>query len=218
MELDEMKQAWQQLNQRMGQQQALNLRLHREGRLDTLRHGLRPLVWGQAIQIVFGVLFMLLGTDYWTSHRDVLHQLVLGVIVQVFGLLMVGFAARVLYLVQQIDYAAPVLQIQQRLAVLRAWRVRVEAPVFAAVGSFIWIPLLLVEVHRETGLDVWAHGPAFARWLVICGWISLALVVAVVLLAALTGRMRWITDNAAGKAVRQAEAVLQEIEQFERAE
>ena len=216
MELDEMKQAWQQLDRRLEQQQALSLQLYREGRLDKLRNGLAPLVWGQAIQIAFGLLSMLLGTAYWTSHRDVLHQVVLGATVQAFGILMVVFAARILYLVQQLDYAAPVLEIQRRLATLRAWRIQVEAPVFAVVGSFVWIPLLLLEWHWELGVDAWARWPRFVSWLVICGWVSLALVVAAVLLARWTGRMRWISDNAAGKAVRKAEAALHEIQQFER--
>ncbi|MCX7514681.1 hypothetical protein [Frateuria sp. STR12] len=216
MELDEMKLAWQQLNQRLDRQQALNLRLYRERRLDKLRHGLRPLVWGQAIQIAFGVLFMLLGTAYWAGHLETLHRIVLGVTVQVFGIVMVAFAGRILHLVLEIDYTAPVLDIQRRLAQLRAWRVRIEAPVFAVVGSFVWIPLLLMEIHWEIGVDVWARWPAFVGWLVICGWISLALVLMVVLLAHWTGRMRWITDNAAGKAVRKAEAALEEIACFER--
>jgi len=216
MELDEMKQAWQQLNRRLDQQQALNLRLYREGRLDRLRHGLRPLVWGQSIQLAFGVLFMLLGTAYWSSHLDVAHQIVLGAMVQAFGIALVAFAGRILYLVLQIDYTAPVLDIQRRLAQLRAWRVRVEAPVFAVVGSFVWIPLFLMEIHWEIGVDVWARWPRFVGWLVVCGWVSLALVLLVVLLARWTGRMRWITDNAAGKAVRKAEAALEEIASFER--
>ncbi|MGN2249603.1 hypothetical protein ACFWZ1_05935 [Frateuria sp. GZRe14] len=217
MELDEMKLAWQQLNRRMDQQQALNVQLYREGRLDKLRHGLRPLVWGQSIQLVFGVFFMLLGTAYWTSHLDVLHQIALGVMVQVFGIAMVAFAARILHLVLEIDYTAPVLDIQRRLVQLRAWRVRVEAPVFAVVGSFVWIPLFLMEIHWEIGVDVWGRWPGFVGWLVICGGVSLALVLLVVLLAHGTGRMHWITDNAAGKAVRRAEAALEEIARFEQA-
>lgn len=216
MELDEMKQAWQQLNQRLDQQQALNLQLYREGRLDKLRHGLRPLVWGQSIQLAFGVLFMLLGTAYWTSHLGVLHQVVLGAMVQVFGIVMVAFAGRILYLVLELDYTAPVLDIQRRLAQLRAWRVRVEAPVFAVIGSFVWIPLFLMEIHWELGADIWARWPGLVGWLVICGWVSLVLVLVVVLLAYWTGRMRWITDNAAGNAVRRAEAALDEIARFER--
>lgn len=218
MELDEMKQAWQLLERRMDEQQALNAQLYRQGRLDKLRHGLRPLAWGQSIQFAFGVLFMLLGTAYWTGHTAVTHQVVFGVMVQIMGLLMVAFAGRVLYLTLQVDYTAPVLEIQQRLARLRAWRVRVEAPVFAVVGSFVWIPFLLMEIQWETGLDLWARWPGFVNWLVMCGWISLGLALSAVLLAWRIGRLRWLTDNAAGKAVRRAEAALGEIARFERGE
>lgn len=216
MELDEMMQAWQQLNQRLDRQQALHLRLFREGRLDKLRHGLRPLLWGQSIQLGFGVLFMLLGTACWSGHLDVVHRVVLGAMVQVFGILLVAFAARVLYLVLEIDYTAPVLRIQRRLAQLRTWRVRVEAPVFAVVGSFIWIPLFLLEIQWEVGVDIWSRWPGLVGWLVLCGWVSVALGLLVVLLAWWTGRMRWIADNAAGKAVRKAERILEEIARFER--
>ena len=215
MELDEMKQAWQMLDRRLARQQELSARLYREGRLDKLRHGLRPLVWGQAIQIAFGVLFMLLGTAYCTGHREVTHQVVVGAMVQVLGVLMAGFAARILQLVLELDYGLPVLQIQQRLATLRAWRVRIEAPVFAVVGSFVWIPLLLMEVHSEIGVDLWARWPGFVNWLIVCGWVSIALILLVVLLAWHFGRLRWIADNAAGTAVRKAEAVLEEIDRFE---
>ncbi len=52
MELDEMKQAWQALDHRLEQQHALSLQLFRDGRLDTLRRGLRPLVWGQAMPFI----------------------------------------------------------------------------------------------------------------------------------------------------------------------
>jgi hypothetical protein len=216
MELDEMKQAWQSLNQRLEQQQAFNLRLFRERHLDKLRHGLRPLLWGQSVQLGFGVLFMLLGTAYWTGHMDVAHQVVLGAMVQVFGIVMVAFAGRILHLLQGIDYTMQVVDIQRRLARLRAWRVQVEAPVFAVIGSFVWIPLLLIEIHWEVGVDVWARWPGFVGWLVACGWISLVLVLVVVGLARWTGRMRWVTDNAVGKTVRKAEAALEEIARFER--
>lgn len=216
MELDEMKLAWQALEHRLERQQVLHRRIYRESRLDKLRHGLRPLAWGQGIQLAFGVLFVLLGIGYWTTHSGTAHQLVLGVLVQAFGIVMIVFSARNLALIQRIDYAAPVLDIQRRLLELRAWRVRVEGPVFAVIGSFIWIPLLLLEWDWQLGVDVWVRWPAFVGWLVICGCVSLALVLLVFGLVRWTGRLRWIQDNAAGKGVTRAQAMLSEIVRFER--
>lgn len=216
MELDEMKLAWQSLEHRLAQQQGLCRRIYRESRLDKLRHGLRPLAWGQGTQLAFGVLLMVLGIGYWSTHSGTVHQLVLGVLVQAFGLVLVVFSARNLALIQRIDYTAPVLDIQRRLLELRTWRVSVEAPVFASIGSFIWIPLLLLELDWEAGVDVWARWPTFVGWLVSCGFVSLVLVLAVFGLVRWTRHLRWIEDNAAGKAVTRAQVMLTEITRFER--
>ncbi len=43
-------------DRRLEQQHALNLQLFRDGRMDKLKRGLRPLAWGQAIQMLIGVL------------------------------------------------------------------------------------------------------------------------------------------------------------------
>lgn len=221
MELDEMKLAWQQLERRLGQQQALQRLLHRERGLDRLRHGLRPLVWGQSIQIAFGIFFMLLGIDFWSSHAPSMHILTWGISVQAFGILMILSAARNLHLVKRIDYALPVVEIQHRLATLRAWRVRVEAPVFSVIGCFIWIPLMLIwfqwdwDAMRSTGPDFWARFPEIGAHLLFSGVVTLLLVFAVYWLLRRFGRRRWMEDNFAGSSVRKAEAVLGEIERFE---
>lgn len=216
MELDEMKLAWQALDRRLERQEMLHTRIYRESRLDKLRHGLRPFIWGQAIQLAFGMLFMLLGIAYWTTRTGVKHLLVLGLMAQAFGLTMILFSARNMYLIQRIDYTAPVLDIQRRLLELRRWRVRVEAPVFAVIGSFIWIPLLMLELEWEAGVDIWARWPTLVGWLVISGFVSLALVLLVFSVVRRTGHMRWVENQAAGKGVTRAQAMLDEIARFER--
>ena len=222
MELDDMKQAWQQLDQRLADQQAVQSALYRESKLDRLHHGLRPLVWGQSVQIACGIFFLLFGIDFWVTHADRLHTLVWGVSVQLFGMLMIAFAGRVLHLVQRIDYGLPVVEIQRRLAQLRAWRVRVEAPVFSVVGAVIWIPLVLILMQREwdrhgmRGADVWERFPQLFAHFVLSAAVSLALVVGAYVLLRRFGRLRWLEDNFAGSAVRKAEAVADELARFER--
>ena len=78
MELDDLKAAWKALDQRVAAQGALNLRMYKEGKLDRLRRGLRPLVWGQAIQIVIGALVTVWGGSFWVAHRNVPHLLIVG--------------------------------------------------------------------------------------------------------------------------------------------
>ena len=59
MELDDFKNAWQTLDRRLQQQNALNFQLLRSHRVDAMRRGFRPLVIGQAIGMLVGVAAML---------------------------------------------------------------------------------------------------------------------------------------------------------------
>lgn len=212
MELDEMKLAWQALGRQMERQQALNVQLFRDSRMDRLRHGLRPLLWGQVLQLVLGVLFAVVSAMFWVEHRDVAHLVVCGLLVHAYGVLLIVFAARVLYLLQRIDHAAPVVTIQRQLADLRAWRVRVEAPVNTVLGCFIWIPVLWMNLAWY-GVDLWSRG--FMSWALTSSLVGLAACALVVWLMRRAGMARKIEDNAAGRSVQKAEAMLAEITRFE---
>ena len=212
MELDEMKQAWQALDRRLEQQHALSLQLFRDGRLDTLRRGLRPLVWGQAVQMLIGAGLSLLAAAFWATHLNVPHLLVEGLLVHSYGLLLIVFATRTLYLIHRIDYAAPIVLIQRRLAALRAWRVRIEAPFHAVLGCFIWIPVTLINL-AWFGIDLWS--PEIILWAIASALVGLTLVVLVVWPMRRAGHARQMENNAAGRSVQNAEAVLAEITRFE---
>lgn len=219
MELDEMKVAWQALNQKLERQQALNTRLFVESRLDKVRHGLRPLIAGQWIQFASGFAFMLWGISFWAVRTEILHWLIVGVLVQLFGMSMMLAAGRNLHLIQRIDYAAPIVEIQQRLAALRAWRVKFEAPLFAAIGSFVWIPLLLMDIQQDVQdaspkFDLLSESPSLLPNLMLCGCASLVLVFIVYWLVRRIGYRRWLENNFAGKSVQRAEAMLEQIAKF----
>lgn len=219
MELEDMKAAWQAMNQQLARQQAMNTQLFVESRLDKVRHGLRPLLVGQWVQFAFGVLFMMWGMAFWGARMDVLHWLIVGVLVQLFGLSMLLASARNLQLIQRIDYAEPIVEIQQRLAALRAWRVKFEAPVFAAIGSFAWIPLVLMDIqesvdHASPAFDLLQRAPSLLPSLILCGCASLVLVFVVYWMARRIGYKRWLENNFAGKSVQRAEAMLEQVEQF----
>src|SRR5690625_2348650 len=123
-EFDELKLAWQALDRRLDWQHTLTLHLLNEKRLDKLGHGLRPLIWGQIVQIVAGVLLMLWAAPFWVTHRDVASLLVSGLLLHGYGLMFVVCAARTLCRIYAIDFGAPVLDIQKRLVALRLWNIR----------------------------------------------------------------------------------------------
>lgn len=218
MELDEIKQAWQSLNHRLEQQHALSLQLFKDGKSDKARKALRPLWWGQLIQIAVGMLLMLQFAPYWVAHRHNLHLMVYGLMMHAYGLTYVLTATRNLYLQSRLDYAAPVIEIQRHLAALRTWRLR-EALLHGITGCFIWIPLVLIGFNY-LGADVWVTTPSVV-------WADVASSVTCVVL--IYGLVRWsrlpghegfratLDNTFIGRSVRNTQAMLDEIARFERA-
>jgi hypothetical protein len=215
MELDDLKAAWKTLEQRLEAQGALNLHMYKEGKLDRLRRGLRPLVWGQAIQIVIGVLVAVYGGSFWVDHRDVPHLLIAGLIVHVAGMSMIALGALMEAMIARIDYSAPVLTIQRQLAQLRKVYVRGGL----AIGLpwwLLWVPFLMVLIGYA-GVDLYLHAPSVI-------WIGTAIGVAGLL--ATWAFVRWadnrprfagrLEHSAAGGSITRAQACLDEIARFER--
>ena len=215
MELDDMKAAWQTLSQRLETQTALNLHLLREGKLDKLRRGLRPLVWGQAIQIAAGVLLALWGGSFWFDHRAVPHLLVAGLLVHAAGLSMIALGVLIEALIARIDYSAPVVTIQRQLVRLRKLYVRAGT----AIGlpwCVLWVPFTMVALKSLFGPDLYLNAPDMVRVNVAFG------------IACLLGAwifLRWagsrprvarrLDDFAAGRSIVRAQSLLDEIARFE---
>ena len=216
MELDDMKAAWQTLNQRLETQAALNLHVFKDNKLDMLRRGLRPLVWGQAIQIVIGVLIAMWGGSFWVDHRTVPHLLIAGLIVHATGISMIALGALMETLIARIDHSAPVLTIQRQLAQLR--KVYVRAGI--AVGlpwCALWVPFTMVALKSVFGPDLYLNAPQMV-------WDNVGF--GVVCILGTLAFLRWargrpnvarrLGDFAAGRSIVRAQGLLDEIARFER--
>ena len=218
MELDEMKNAWLLLDRRLERQEALNLNAFREGRLDRLRKSLRPLKVGQIVQIVAGALLALLFAPFWVEHIDTPHLVVVGLSLHVYALMFIVSGARDLDLMRRIDYSAPVVAIQQRLAKLRAWRIRI-APIFGAIGCVIWVPFLLWLFEVGFGVDVYAINPNVVWILLASGLGCLGLMLLFLRWAKQPRReriARYLEDSAAGRSIAKAQRFLDEVTAFAR--
>ncbi len=166
MEMNELKQAWHAMNQRLEQQERMGGGLIRDLRLDKARGHLRPLMWMQVLQAAFGIGLIALGAACWTSNTHVPGLLVSGLLVHAFGLAHVIFAVITVVLIRQIDYAAPVLVIQRRLA--RLLRVHgLNTVICGWVWWIMWIPVV-VAFAGIGGYPADADTPA---WI----WASLAI-------------------------------------------
>lgn len=216
MELDDLKGAWQTLDRRLQQQHDLNLQLFRQGKLERMKSGLRPLFWGQVLQMLFGAAIVLWAGASWPGHRDVPHVLVAGLLVHAYGIAVIIAGGLVLGHMAQIDHAAPVLAIQKQLAKVRALYVR-GGMLVGLSWALIWIPMLMLLVANLGG-DLYAHAPSVV-W--IGGGVGIA-----VLLATLwfhhwsrhPSRPRLakaMEASVTGGSLRKAQAQLDEIARFE---
>jgi hypothetical protein len=217
MELDDLKGAWHALDQKLDRLYAIELRSMRQQKLGKVRQHLRFLTFGRIIELLAGVVLTLMMGDFWLTHLSEPHLLICGVMLHVYGIMLIISSAREFYLISAIDYSAAVLTIQRKLAELRSWHV-IEAYVFGLTGCFVWVPMVLVAFEMLFGADIYLHAPE-----VVWDFILSTLVVA----GGATGIWYWlrrpgrqalamrVADHMVGKTVVRAESVLAELSRFE---
>lgn len=215
MELDDLKATFQNLNASLERQNALNLALLRESRKEKARHGLRPLVWGQAIQMGLGLLLALVSAGFWTTHRQVPHLLLTGLILHAYGVAMILFGACMQVLLHRVDFGAPVLEIQKRLARLRRFYV-VGGLWIGLPWWLLWLPFLAMVFMGLFGADLWVNAPGMFTG-------GLAIGVGGLLLTFVfhrwaqgrPGLTKKLEASAAGTSLNRAQALLDELAGFE---
>ncbi|MEO5718731.1 MAG: hypothetical protein ABIR29_09195 [Chthoniobacterales bacterium] len=215
-ELDDLKSTWQTLNRNLERQHALAFHQFRENKLSRFRSGFRPLVFGQIIQLLCGVVLALIGGSFWVDHLGVAHLMIYGISLHAYGIMMIVFAARDLFIIRHFDYAAPVLALQKQIAELRRWHLRAGLW-FGITGCFIWIPIMLMIFYR-LGADVWVRNPSVVGWFVASAVVCLGVLYAIVAWSRRPGREKFarsLEASSAGRSVKRAESLLEEIERFE---
>ncbi len=221
MELDELKAAWQSLDRRLEQQNAINLLLLKDDRTRRMRSSLRPLFWGQLLQMMFGLAFVLLASSLWiragSTPLDLpWHVVLAGVFVHAYGVAAIALAGCTMGLIRTIDYSLPVLGIQKQLLKLRRFYI-INGMIVGLPWWFLWVPILMV-LAGLAGADLYANAPSVV-------WIGMGVGIAGLLA---TWRFhRWsrspqrprlakaMEDSVTGGSLRKAQAILGEISQFE---
>ncbi|MFC5576607.1 hypothetical protein ACFPOA_01095 [Lysobacter niabensis] len=219
MELDELKQAWQAMAQRVDSTSALGIRLYRENRLDRIRRTLRWLMAGQVLQIAIWIGVITVVAPFWIEHRAVPHLLAFGLILHAYAVATIIGGVVQLLLMAAIDYAAPVLTLQRRLVRLRTLRIWINL-VLSVMWWPLWIVGFVVGVKWWLGVDLYIAAPGFVLANVVFGLAALAATAwfarRIARRAKETGRPARFADDLAGHSLRRAIGQLDEIAKFER--
>lgn len=222
MELDELKHTWKTLDARLTLQNRIQLEALHERKAGRIRSRLRPLLWGQIIQILFGVWMILIGVDVWASHRDVAHLLIAGLTIHAYGVATIIAAGIVCGGIARIDHAAPVLELQHRLARLR--RAYLIGGMCVGLPWWVmWVPFIMTLAMSATGIDIYAIAQATSP---LANWLNIGIVVGVLGLFGTWIFHRWsrsperaalgrrLDDAAAGGSLRRAQAELDALKRY----
>jgi hypothetical protein len=219
MELDELRQAWRTMSQRLDSADALGIRLYRENRLDGIRRTLRWLMAGQALQVAIWIGVVAIVAPFWIEHRAIPHLLVFGLILHAYAVLTIISSVVQLLLMAAIDYAAPVLALQRRLVRLRTLRIW-STLLLSVLWWPLWIVGFVVGVKWWMGIDLYRVAPGFVLANVLFGLAGLAATIwfarRIARRARASGRPARFADDLAGHSLRRAIGQLDELARFER--
>jgi hypothetical protein len=165
MELDELKSTWQTLEKALERGNQLSAAMLRQQKLDAVQKHLRPLKLNQAFQIFWGMPFIVLAGFLWSTQPTAISVILGGIVIQAYGIGCVMTAGMVFSSLSRIDYAAPVVEVQGRLArVRRAYGICVL--VAGLSWWFLWVPLLML-LAGLAHINLYAHAPSLI-------WINMA--------------------------------------------
>lgn len=218
MEIDELKQAWHSLGQQLERQEILSRRLITDRNLEHVRTNLRPLLWGQALQLLLGIAVTVLGVTCWTRNLQAPGLLAAGILLHAFGVLTAVMAGLTIGLAASVDYDAPVLRIQKRLALLLKFQA-LNSAICGAPWWIMWIPVVVAV----SGIGDATPHDGFPAWIAISLGIGVVGLIGTWIWGVRSLRQaarnpsaphRKVADGSDG--IRRGQALLEEIARFER--
>ncbi|MFK8031596.1 MAG: hypothetical protein AB8G18_15275 [Gammaproteobacteria bacterium] len=178
MEFNEMKEAWQQLDKKLSRQNVLQLALLREKHLGAAQSKLRPLFWGMALQMAFGLLSVLIAAPFWIKNLETPVLWLSGFSVHAYGLLVMVMAGYIMLKINRLDMSAPVVGIQKQIIELKKSYIR-SGWLVGLPWWVLWIPYSVVVTNMRYGLFA-EHMPAsFVVSAVVCTVCMIATVLGV---------------------------------------
>jgi serine/threonine protein kinase len=121
------------------QELAGRLLLTRRQLIQRVEDSLRPFFRRQVLQILIGVVFIAIGARCWAPNLQIPYRVVCGVIIHVYGLLLIISAAITCSGIKRIDYSKPVGQIRGKLDSIRSSYLR-RSPAVGFAWWLLWVP------------------------------------------------------------------------------
>lgn len=108
--------------------------------MDRIKGSLRPLFRWQVLQILVGIALIGIGAQCWAQNTQVKHRVVNGVVLHVYGVLVIAQALLICTRLRRVDYTKPIAEIRGKLDSLRSAYLRTGILV-GHVWWLMWIPV-----------------------------------------------------------------------------
>jgi hypothetical protein len=154
MEFDELKKQWEGLDAKLDSAMRLNRRVLDERVLNKAGSAMNRLGWLLALELALGVVAVLLTGSFVADHIRETRFLVPGLVLHVFGIAQIGALVRQIVMTRQIDYAAPLVEIQKRIESLEIFSIWTFVGTLL-VSPLLWTALLIVVPKGTVGIDVY---------------------------------------------------------------
>jgi len=122
------------------QELAGRLLLTRRQLMARVEESLRPLFRAQLFQVLFGVALIMLGVQCWARNTHIPHRLVNGIVVHVYGVIVIAQAALVCTRIRRMDYSKPVDEIRSKLDDVQSGYLRAGV-IIGFAWWLMWIPV-----------------------------------------------------------------------------
>jgi hypothetical protein len=163
MDLDDLKQLWEEQDKKLDTVLTLrSYRLHAAA-LGKAETAMKRLTWILWIELILNVGAALCMGSFIADHVTEPRFLLPAAVLHLFVIALLGSGIHQLVAIGSLDFGAPVLAIQKRLESLRYQRLRATMLTLLA-SPLLWIPMLIVAMKGLLGLDAYAILPA--DWLI----------------------------------------------------
>lgn len=219
MELDDFKAAWNAMDQRLDAVVNLQRATLKEQKLDRVRLALRGLTGTLVVELILGVAAALVVGSFLADHIQTARLAIPALVLHAVAVASIAAAAWQLSVLLRLDYSAPVVSIQRRLATLRIARGRFDRWILL-LSPLLWTPLAIVAGQGILGLDV--YQVLGGRWIMsnlVFGVVAIPLLLGLArALGSTAGGSRLLAslaDSIAGRSLSSAREQLDEIARFE---
>lgn len=124
------------------QELAGRLLLTRRHLMTQVKESLRPLFRWQLLLVLVGIGFIGLGVQCWARNTQVPHRLASGLILHVYGVIVISQALLVCTRIRRIDYSKTVAEIRSKLNSVRSGYLR-SGVIIGFIWWLMWIPVAI---------------------------------------------------------------------------